>query len=94
MGLCVWYDGPSMLVYAPVWGDVVGGGVCVMLSFQHLLNHCLVCDNFAIHLMSFRFLACWCLRRPLYGVHLQWGGCVVPWLYISLNMLVIFCVTL
>ena len=66
------------------------GSTCVMLSFQHLLNHCLVCEILAIHLMSFRFLACWCFSSPWYGVHFQCRGCVVPNLYICLKMFVIF----
>ena len=72
-------------------GDV-GCVVCVgvMWSFQHLLNHCLVCEIVAIHFISLRFLACWCFSSPWYGVQLQCSGCVVPSLYICLKMLVIF----
>ena len=72
-------------------------GVCVglveesgvIVSFQHLLYHCFVCDILAIHLKSFRFLACWRLGIPWYGVHFQCSGCAVPRAYICLKMFVI-----
>ena len=78
-----------------MWGGVGRVDVSgVMVSFQHLLYHCLVCDIFAIHLRSFRFLACWCFGMPWYGVYFQCLGRVVPSAYICLNMLVILRVML
>ena len=73
-----------------MWGCVGLLGVSgVIVSFQHLLYHCLVWDILAIHLRSFRFLACWCLGSPWYGVHFQCSGWGVPRAYIFLNMFMI-----